>query len=150
MTLGWLLDTNVVSELLKGAHADQSVRSWVDAMDEDELFLSVISLGEIAKGIGLAEARGRDMSSQRDFLDRALPGAFGDRILAFDRPAAVIWGRMLTRFGGDRGEERRLTIDAQIAAIAEAASLRVSTRNTKDFLRLGVTDAFDPFSRTAT
>lgn len=146
MTLGWLLDTNVVSELLKGPRADRSVRSWVDSMDEDELFISVVSLGEIAKGIGLAEARGRDMSSQRHFLARVLPDAFGDRILAFDGPAAIIWGRMLARFAGDRAEGRRLAIDAQIAATAEGASLCVSTRNTRDFLRLGVTDVFDPFS----
>ena len=84
MTQGWLLDTNVVSELAKGARADREVTEWVAQADESELFLSVITLSEIVKGIGLAEARGRDMRRQRDFLSRELPMRFAQRILPFD------------------------------------------------------------------
>jgi toxin FitB len=147
---GWLLDTNVISELLKGAGADRAVQNWVDGSDEEQLYLSVVTLGEIAKGIGLAEERGRDMRRQRHFLDTVLPDTFGDRILPFDARAAVAWGQMLVRFGGHRAEERLLAVDAQIAATAEVASLRLCSRNVRDFERLGVTEVFNPFSRPPT
>jgi toxin FitB len=145
VTIGWLLDTNVVSELLKGARANPAVQAWVDQTPEEDLHISVVTLGEIAKGLALAEDRGRDMRRQRDFLERILPNIFGDRILPFDARAAVIWGTMLRRFGGNRAEERVLTIDAQIAATAEAASLRLCSRNVRDFERLGMAGVFNPF-----
>jgi len=142
---GWLLDTNVVSELFKGARADPSVLDWVEHAEESSLYLSVVTLGEIAKGIALAEARGRDMRGQRDFVERALPERFGERILLFDAKAAMAWGRLLHRLRGNRQEERLLAIDAQIAAIAEVASLTLCSRNARDFERLGVTGIFNPF-----
>jgi hypothetical protein len=145
VTIGWLLDTNVISELLKGARANRAVQAWIDRTDEDELYLSVVSLGEIAKGIALAEDRGRDMSRQRDFLDRVLPDAFGDRILPFNRQAAIAWGRLLRRFSGNRVEERLLVVHAQIAATAEVVSLRLCSRNVRDFERLGISEVFNPF-----
>lgn len=146
MSRGWLLDTNVVSELFKGARANRFVLDWVDRAEEASLHLSVVTLGEIAKGIALAEARGRDMRAQSDFLERALPERFGERILSFDAKAAIAWGRLLHRLRGNRQEERLLAIDAQIAAIAEVASLTLCSRNVRDFERLGVTTVVDPFA----
>jgi len=146
LTGGWLLDTNVVSELLKGARANRMVVEWVERADESTLHLSVITLGEIAKGIGLAEARGRDMRLQRDFLHRALPERFGARILPFDTEAAIVWGRLLQGLQGNRQDERLLAIDAQIAATAQAASLILCSRNLRDFERLGVSDVINPFA----
>lgn len=146
MTGGWLLDTNVVSELLKGARANRMVVEWVERADESTLHLSVITLGEIAKGIGLAEARGRDMRLQRDFLHRALPERFGARILPFDTEAAIVWGRLLQGLQGNRQDERLLAIDAQIAATAQVASLILCSRNLRDFERLGVSDVINPFA----
>jgi predicted nucleic acid-binding protein len=143
---GWLLDTNVVSELLKGARANRAVLEWVDRAEEARLYLSVITLGEIAKGIGLAESRGRDMSQQRDFLYRALPERFGERILTFDREAAIVWGRLLQALRGNRETERLLAIDAQIAATAQVATLTLCSRNVRDFGRLGIDDVIDPFA----
>jgi predicted nucleic acid-binding protein len=143
---GWLLDTNVVSELLKGARANRAVLEWVDRAEEARLYLSVITLGEIAKGIGLAESRGRDMSQQRDFLYRALPERFGERILTFDREAAIVWGRLLQALRGNRETERLLAIDAQIAATAQVATLTLCSRNVRDFGRLGIDDVVDPFA----
>ena len=146
MTVGWLLDTNVVSELLKGARANRAVQIWADSVDSETLHLSAVTLGEIAKGIALAEDRGRDMRRQRQFLDRDLPEMFGSRILPFDAGMAIVWGRMLRRFSGNRAEERLLAIDAQIAATAEVSALRLCSRNVKDFERLGVS-VFNPFDR---
>jgi predicted nucleic acid-binding protein len=143
---GWLLDTNVVSELFKGARANRFVLDWVGRAEEASLHLSVVTLGEIAKGIALAEARGLDMRAQSDFLERALPERFGERILSFDAKAAIAWGRLLHRLRGNRQEERLLAIDAQIAAIAEVASLTLCSRNVRDFERLGVTTVVDPFA----
>jgi toxin FitB len=146
LTGGWLLDTNVVSELLKGARANRMVVEWVERADESTLHLSVITLGEIAKGIGLAEARGRDMRLQRDFLHRALPERFGARILPFDTEAAIVWGRLLQGLQGNRQDERLLAIDAQIAATAQVTSLILCSRNLRDFERLGVSDVINPFA----
>ncbi len=146
MSRGWLLDTNVVSELLKGARANRAVLEWVDRAEEARLYLSVITLGEIAKGIGLAESRGRDMSQQRGFLYRALPERFGERILTFDREAAIVWGRLLQALRGNRETERLLAIDAQIAATAQVATLTLCSRNVRDFGRLGIDDVVDPFT----
>jgi predicted nucleic acid-binding protein len=146
VSLGWLLDTNVASELLKGARANRAVVEWVEQAEESRLYLSVITLGEIAKGIGLAEARGRDMRLQRDFLHRALPERFGGRILPFDTETAIVWGRLLQSLRGNRQDERLLAIDAQIAATAEVASLTLCSRNVRDFERLGVKDIVNPFA----
>ena len=143
MSLGWLLDTNVVSELAKGARADHAVIRWADGVPSEQLYLSVITLGEITKGIGLAEGRGLDMRIQRAFFEE-LPLRFGPRILAFDAVAAVAWGKLLQRLRGNRELERLLAVDAQIAAIAELANLEVCSRNQRDFGRLGVS-VFNPF-----
>ena len=113
--------------------------------EETELFVSVITLGEIVKGIGLAEDRGRNMERQRSFLEHELPARFGRRILSFDATAAIVWGRLMQRLRGNRDDERRLATDAQIAAIAETTELVVCSRNRRDFERLGVV-VFDPFS----
>jgi len=141
---GWLLDTNIVSELAKGIRADPGVSRWIETTPADQLFLSVITLGEIAKGIGLAEQRSLDMRVQRDFLFREIPARFNRRILIFDAAAAIAWGRLLQRLRGNREDERRLALDSQIAAIAEVADLSVCSRNRRDFEQLGVT-ALDPF-----
>jgi toxin FitB len=146
VTRGWLLDTNVVSELLKGARADPGVVDWVNRVEENRFYLSVITLGEIAKGIGLAEARGRDMRRQRDFLHRRLPERFGERILPFDAETALAWGRLLQGLRGNRQDERLLAIDAQIAATADVNSLALCSRNVRDFERLGIGDIVNPFA----
>jgi hypothetical protein len=146
LSRGWLLDTNVVSELAKGDRADPSVVAWTSQIDDSALFLSVITLGEITKGIGLAESRGRDMRRQREFLERDVLARFGRRILSLDADAAVVWGQLMQRLGGNRDEERRLAVDGQIAAIATAAELDVCSRNRRDFERFGI-PVFDPFSR---
>ena len=143
---GWLLDTNVVSELSKGRRADAKVLAWLDEAPEDQLYLSVVTLGEIAKGVAWGEARGRDMSGNRQFLEHELPDRFGDRILPFDTTAALAWGRMMAGLRGDRDAERRLAVDGQLAAIAEVAALTVCTRNVRDFERLGVTAIVNPFA----
>jgi predicted nucleic acid-binding protein len=60
---GWLLDTNILSEFSKGMRADAGVRAWLERTPEDQLYLSVVTLAEIAKGIALGEARPRHAGS---------------------------------------------------------------------------------------
>ena len=146
MSRGWLLDTNILSEFTKGMRADAGVRTWLERTPEHQLHLSVVSLGEIAKGIALGEARGRDMRVHRDFLEQELPDRFGERILPFSAEAAIVWGRLMAVLGGTRDDERRLAIDGQIAAIAEAAELDICSRNIRDFARLGITAVINPFT----
>jgi predicted nucleic acid-binding protein len=145
LSKGWLLDTNVVSELVKGPRANDAVVRWIDEADPDRLYLSVITIGELTKGIGLAEARGLDMNLQRSFVDELL-ARFGPRILPFDTKAALAWGRLLARLRGSREDERILAVDAQIAAIAETEALQICSRNVRDFARLGVSSVVDPFT----
>jgi toxin FitB len=142
---GWLLDTNVISEVSRGPRASRNVVDWLDRTAAEELYLSVISLGEIAKGIGLASQRGIDTSALRSFFDRELLIRFDGRIVSFDTKAAIAWGGILQRLRGNRDVELRLAVDAQIAAIAEVADLTVCSRNRRDFEQLGVA-VFDPFS----
>lgn len=145
MTRGVLLDTNVVSELVKGPRASPHVLRWLNGIDESGLYLSVITLGQIEKGLALAEAEGRSMAVQRRFLSSDLPDRFGTCVLPFGSEAALAWGRLLAHFRRDQEQVRRLAIDAQIAATAEVAGLTVATRNTGDFERLGVSALADPF-----
>jgi toxin FitB len=136
----------MVSEFTKGMGADAGVRTWLERTAEDRLYLSVVTLGEIAKGIALGEARGRDMRAHRDFLEQGVPDRFGERILPFSAEAAIVWGRMMSVLGGKRDDERRLAIDGQIAAIAETAGLDICSRNTRDFARFGIASVINPFT----
>ena len=89
MSRGWLLDTNIISELTKGARIDAGVRAWIEATPEEQLYICVLTLGEIATGIALGEARGRDMRVQRNFLEHEIADRFGGRILTFSVEASV-------------------------------------------------------------
>jgi predicted nucleic acid-binding protein len=153
MSRGYLLDTDTVSELAKGKRAAPAVLDWSALIAEERLYLSVVTLGEIERGICLAEAEGRYMGTQRRFLEHDLPDRFGERILPFGREAALAWGRLLSKLGRNRESVRVLAIDAQIAATAEVADLIVATRKVRDFERLGVApiaNPFDPHEAVAT
>jgi toxin FitB len=145
VSTGYLLDTNVISELTKGSRANSAVIDWFAHTEDHLIHLSVITLGEIAKGIALAEDAGRDMRVQRIFLERLLPERFGQRILPFDAKAALIWGEMLKSLGGNREAERFLAVDAQIAATGKAAGLAICTRNVRDFTKLTSDGIINPF-----
>ncbi len=86
-----LLDTCVLSELLR-AQAHPGVREAVEAFDSDDLFVSVLSVGEIAKGIALLE-ESRKRRTLLAWLD-TLQTSYGDRLLAVDRETSRIWGEI--------------------------------------------------------
>jgi predicted nucleic acid-binding protein len=122
--LSFLLDTNAVSEIRRGR--DPKVRAWVDAVDDVDLHLSVMTLGEIR--IGIDRLRDRD-ATQADAFARwldELRNRFADRILPIEGRVADEWGQL-------NALASRNTVDSLIAATARVHALTVVTRNTRDF-----------------
>ena len=129
--MSYLIDTNVLSELRK-RKPDANVVAWVQERPRQSLHLSVLSLGEIRKGVeGVQDAAFRQALT--DWLENDLPTYFVGRLLAIDAPVADRWGRVQASAG------RSLpVIDGLLAATALQHDLTLVTRNVKDFAGLGV------------
>lgn len=133
----WVIDTNVISALRRPERAP-SVVDWLRRQDPEALFLSVVTLGEIERGITQQEARNPAFALDlRQWLQRT-ELLFADRILPFDPPAARIWGQLSARIGHNGA-------DLIIAASALAHGMTVVTRNVDDFAPSGV-PTLDPFA----
>lgn len=136
-----LLDTNVLSEVTKPA-PDQRVLEWLDKLDEDRAFISVVSIAEIRRGAALM-GQGRKRDALSEWLAEDLPQRFEHRVLAVDEPIALAWGDLM---GLAKRRGRGLSsMDGLIAANAIAGELTLATRNTEDFDGF-VTDLFDPWT----
>jgi toxin FitB len=138
--VSFLLDTNVVSEWVR-PQPDRNVISWLADVDEDRVFISVIALAEIHRGVEMLPA-GRRRDRLATWLAEELPARFEERILDIDPKVAETWGVVMAR-----GQKIGLTLgsmDAFVAATAETHSLTLATRNVKDFLRLGIS-LLDPW-----
>lgn len=134
----FLVDTNVVSELRKGARADEHVRSWFMAVADEDLFLSVLVAGELRQGI--ERVRLRD-PVQAEHLERwllRLVDDYADRLLAVDTAVAELWGRLNV-------PDPISAIDGLLAATAIVHDLTLVTRNLKDVERTGAR-LLDPFA----
>jgi predicted nucleic acid-binding protein len=129
---GFLLDTDVVSELVR-VRPEQRVLDWVARRMAADLCLSAITLGELIRGAARLP-EGRRRTSLRRWLDVDLRREFEERILAFDQSTARIWGDLMGE--ADRRGRPRAAIDAQIAATALQHDLTLATRNTADFAGL--------------
>ena len=129
--MSYLIDTNVMSELRK-RQANAKLVAWMQARPRESLYLSVLSLGEIRKGIeGVADAAFRQTLT--DWLEVDLPKYFLGRLLGVDAQIADRWGRLQASAG------RTLpVVDAMLAATALQHDLTLVTRNVKDFESLGV------------
>jgi predicted nucleic acid-binding protein len=129
--LSYLLDTNVLSEL-KRKLPDPGVVAWFAHRPAATLFLSVLTLGEIRKGIqGVADEKRRLILL--DWLETDLPAFFSARILPVDTQVADRWGRLQAAAGRPIP-----AIDSLLAATALTHDLVLVTRNTRDFEGLGV------------
>jgi predicted nucleic acid-binding protein len=135
---GFLLDTNVISELRKGDKADRGVLDWFDRVDADELFLSVLVVGEIRRGIERIRRRDPISAQSLDGWLTRVRRDFGGRILGVDEDIAEIWGSL----GLDQPVP---PIDGLLAATALCHGLTLVTRNTKDLERTAV-NIHNPFS----
>jgi toxin FitB len=131
---GFLLDTNVISELVK-AKPEVKVTTWVDSTNENMLYLSVLTLGEIRKGIAsLPDAFRR--ASLEAWLNTDLVLRFRDRILPVDRAVADRWGQIAAKASARKSALP--VIDGLLAATALHHNLTLATRNTKDIAATGV------------
>ena len=131
---GWLLDTNVISELRKPS-CSRAVQAWSDNQPSTSLFLSTVTLAEIRFGIERQED-GDFRKTLTGWLDSALRPWFSGRILEIDEDVILEWRRMVAR-----GKEQGITFsqpDLFIAAIANLRDMTVVTRNVADFERAGV------------
>jgi hypothetical protein len=138
--VSFLLDTNVVSEWVK-PQPDRNVISWLADVDEDRVFISVMSFAEIRRGLELLPA-GRRRERLAAWLAEELPARFEERILNIDQHVAETWGVVMVR-----GQKLGLTLgsmDAFFAATTEAHGLTLVTRNVKDFQALGIS-LLDPW-----
>ncbi len=124
--MSYLLDTNVLSELVR-PKPDSNVLRWFDAISDEVLHISVLTLGEIRKGIELLVQHPRQ-EALRIWLENELPKRFGERVLPISIEIADRWGRL-------QGTTKKPlpAVDSLIAATALYHDLRLVTRNKKDF-----------------
>ena len=132
----YILDTNVISAVRRPDRAPK-VAAWLQGKAEQDLCLSVITLGEIERGIRQQETRDPDFARDlRAWLDRTVL-LFSDRLLPFEAEDARIWGRLSAEIGHNGA-------DLMIAASALRHAATVVTGNTRDFAPTGVA-LEDPF-----
>lgn len=135
--MNYLIDTNIISEVRKGAKCDANVAAWYASIDDAEIYLSVLVLGEIRKGV--ERARLKDPAQARSLENwlAAVAKAFAERILPIDKYVADEWGQM--------GSNRPLpTIDALLAATAKVHAMTLVSRNVADVADLGAS-VLNPF-----
>jgi len=135
--LSYLLDTNVISELRKGERADSNVTAWFADIADEEIFLSVLTIGEIRRGIESVRRRDPDSAAALDRWLALLSEAHGDRILPIDRAIAEEWGRMNV-------PDPLPVVDGLLAATARVLDLTLVTRNVADVEGASV-ELLDPF-----
>jgi toxin FitB len=128
----YLLDTNAVSEWVKPRPNPGLIR-WMEAADEDRIFLSVITLAELTYGVERMAAGARRSRLER-WLVQELPLRFENRILPVDEKIAEAWGKTVTR--SEAAGRPVGVMDAFLAATAEVHRLTLVTRNVGHFLLL--------------
>jgi len=134
----YLIDTDILSEMRK-QRRDAGVVAWFTKQRTADLFVSVISIGEIERGIALRRAADPDFATAlAAWLDRVL-ALYDDRILPFDLKTARRWGLLSAAIGNN-------SADLMIAATALENGLTVVTRNVTDFKPAGA-GVLNPFSQ---
>jgi predicted nucleic acid-binding protein len=128
--MNYLIDTNIISEVRKGRRCDPNVASWYEIIEDASLYLSVLVIGEIRKGIERVRAKDNAQANAIENWLAAVDKAFGERILPIDRAVANEWGRL--------NASRPLpVIDGLLAATAKIHHMTLVTRNTADIADLG-------------
>lgn len=138
--MNYLLDTCIISELIRHK-AERRVLAWIESVPEDRLHLSVLTLGELHKGIARLDAGDRRRRLEK-WLSDDVRTRFEGRIVPLEEETLVLWGRIM-----GEGERRGRTwplMDSLMAASAIAGHLTLVTRNLADVQDMGVT-LFDPW-----
>jgi predicted nucleic acid-binding protein len=120
----YLLDTNILSETRR-KQADERVISFLSAAEPSTLYISVLTLGELRKGVALKKRSDKDAAKKISAWVDGLEFSFGDRILGVDAATASLWGEL-------SAQRPRPVIDTLLAATAIVHELTLVTRNTKD------------------
>ena len=136
--VSFLIDTNVLSELRKGERADGGVRTWFAAAPDEGLFLSVLVVGELRKGVERIRRRDDQSAGVLDHWIRQVVTDYADRILPVTTDIAETWGRFNV-------PDPLPVLDSLLAATARVHGLTVATRNTADIGRTGV-PVVNPFA----
>jgi toxin FitB len=140
MARGWLLDTNVLSETLR-ATPDARVMAWLAGIETEKCFVSVLTLGELRKGV-LKLPAGKQRERLAHWLDHTLAQWFGERVIAVDQTVCLCWAEIQADAG------RPLpAIDSLLAASAVAHHLTIATRNERDFQLTGL-EVVNPWAAT--
>lgn len=135
--MSYLLDTNILSETIRRA-PNKPVLSWLEKIPAEALFVSVLTLGEIRKGVeAIADKKRRE--KLRLWLEHELTAWFEGRVLPVDLAVADRWGRILAEVGRPVP-----SIDSLLAATALHYELRLVTRNARDFEYPGL-EVINPF-----
>jgi len=130
----YLLDTNVVSEWAR-PHPNPGVVRWLADVDEDRVYISVLTFGELRRGVDRLTP-GRRRHRLDTWLSEELADRFVDRVLPVDQDVADVWGRLLAH--SESAGRPVGAVDGLIAATAEHHGLEVVTRNVRDFETTGV------------
>lgn len=136
--MSYLLDTNVISELRKGRRANPGVTAWFAGLADEEIFLSVLTIGEIRRGVESVRRRDPDPAAALDSWLARLEDAHRDRILPLERAIVEEWGRMNV-------PDPLPVVDGLLAATARVLGLTLVTRNVADVEGTEVA-LLDPFA----
>jgi predicted nucleic acid-binding protein len=140
--MGFLIDTNVLSELRKASKMDHNVRKWFDAVPSDEIYLSTLTVGEIRHGIELLRRRDQKAAIRLESWLNEVQKNTGDRILPITNEISEQWGY----FGVP---DPVSVIDGLIAATAMVHGHILVTRNVRDIEQTGV-NFINPFNQKET
>ncbi len=124
--MSYLLDTNILSETIKD-RPSKSLLAWLNSVPQDDLYISVLTYGEIRKGVERLSS-GKRKSQLLSWLENELANWFGEKIIAIDLDIANRWGFLCSH-----SNESLPTIDSLLAATALAYNLKLVTRNVSDF-----------------
>jgi predicted nucleic acid-binding protein len=138
-----LLDTNVISEPQK-PQPSAAVERFIRDTPEDGLYLSIITIAELYRGVALM-AEGRRRIHLSEWVAAELPERFGDRLLPITTSTAALWGDVMAR--SHRNGRNISVMDGFLAATAAAHGLAIATRNVRHFTGLGLT-VIDPWNET--
>ena len=136
--MSYLLDTNVISETIK-SKPSKNLYEWLEKIPEENLFISVLTLGEIRRGVELLDNI-KKKSTLIVWLEKDLRNRFGDRILKIDNIIADRWGYLCAY-----SAKTLPVIDSLIAATALTHNLKLVTRNIKDFSEVQSLELVNPF-----
>lgn len=133
----FLVDTNVIAELRKGTRANASVLAWFDGLGPDMIWLSVLTIGEIRRGVESVRRRDQPAARALERWLRRLTLDYADRILPVDLRVVEEWGRLNV-------PDPLPVVDGLLAATAKVHGLTLTTRNVRDVSRTAVR-LFNPF-----